>query len=323
MSKNTIFNNKNSLRFGGKIQFLDRPWVMGILNVTPDSFYPGSRVAYLASDAGGFGTGQSAGVWDHEARRSFSDIQEVGDSTVSDLVGRAGRMLGEGADILDVGGCSTRPGAVAVSEQEELERVVPAIRALKRAFPDVVLSVDTWRASVAKQAIDVGADIINDVSGGRLDSGMFDTVARLKVPYVLMHSRGTPENMASLAQYGDVVSEVVHELSERARILLDAGCSDLIIDPGFGFAKTPEQGFRLLNQLESLVQMGFPVLVGVSRKSMITRTLSAPVDSDDALWGTIVLNTLALDRGARILRVHDVAPAVQAVRLWQKLRGSE
>jgi dihydropteroate synthase len=232
-------------------------------------------------------------------------------------------MLDEGVDILDVGGCSTRPGAVAVSEQEELERVVPAIRALKRAFPDVLLSVDTWRASVAEQAIDVGADIINDVTGGRLDPGILDVVVRLKVPYVLMHSRGTPENMASLAQYGDVVSEVVQELSERARVLLDAGCSDLIIDPGFGFAKTPEQGFRLLNQLDALVQMGFPVLAGVSRKSMITRTLSVQVHSNDALWGTIVLNTLALERGARILRVHDVAPAVHAVRLWQNVGGGE
>ena len=246
MSKNTLFPFKSSLRFQGKLLFVDRPLVMGILNVTPDSFYPGSRVALSAKSAG--------------------------HSPFLDVVEQARQMMAEGADILDIGGCSTRPGAAAVSEQEELDRVVPVIRSVKRAFTDQLVSVDTWRASVAEQAISEGADLINDVSGGRLDPHMFETVIRLKVPYVLMHSRGTPESMASLAQYGDVSIEVVLELADRVKVLLDAGCSDLIIDPGFGFAKTPEQGFQLLNQLDVLVNMGFPVLVGVSRKSMITRT---------------------------------------------------
>jgi dihydropteroate synthase len=297
MSKNTLFPFKSSLRFQGKLLFVDRPLVMGILNVTPDSFYPGSRVAF--------------------------SVQSTGHSPFLDVVEQARKMLAEGADIIDIGGCSTRPGAAAVSEQEELDRVLPVIRSVKRAFPDQLVSVDTWRASVAEQAISEGADLINDVSGGRLDPHMFETVIRLKVPYVLMHSRGTPESMASLAQYGDVSTEVVFELANRVQVLLDAGCSDLIIDPGFGFAKTPEQGFQLLNQLDVLVNMGFPVLVGVSRKSMITRTLSVAVESHDALWGTLVLNTIALERGAHILRVHDVAPAVQAVRLWEKVRGAE
>ena len=297
MSKNTLFPIKSSLRFQGKLLFVDRPLVMGILNVTPDSFYAGSRVGFSA--------------------------RGVGHAPSKDVVEQARQMVAEGADILDIGGCSTRPGAPAVSEREELERVIPAIRLVKRAFPEQLISVDTWRASVAEQAISVGADLINDVSGGRLDPHLFETVVRLKVPYILMHSRGTPENMASMAQYGDVLAEVVLELSDRAQILLDAGCSDLIIDPGFGFAKTPEQGFQLLNQLDTLVNMGFPVLVGVSRKSMITRTLSVGVESHNALWGTLVLNTLALERGARILRVHDVAPAVQAVRLWQKVHDPE
>lgn len=323
MSKNTLFPIKTSVRLRDKLLFFDRPWVMGILNVTPDSFYPDSRVGFLTADHRQFGAGQSVDVQGAEATKPFINDERVVHSSLSDVLRQAGRMLTEGADILDIGGCSTRPGAAPVSEQEELARVIPAIRAVKKAFPDALLSVDTWRASVAEQAMGVGADMINDVSGGRLDSGMLGSVARLKVLYVLMHSRGTPENMASLTQYGDVVSDVIQELSERVALFLDAGCSDLIIDPGFGFAKTPNQGFQLLYQLDALVNMGFPVLVGVSRKSMITRTLSVQVDSNDALWGTLVLNTIALERGAQILRVHDVAPAVQAVCLWQKVHGSE
>jgi len=239
------------------------------------------------------------------------------------VVERARLMLADGADILDIGGCSTRPGAPAVSEPEEMARVIPAVRAVRRAFPDALISVDTWRGSVAERAVGEGADLINDVSAGRLDAGMYPAVVRLKVPYVLMHSRGTPENMGQQADYVDVVTTVVQELSERARPLLDAGFSDLILDPGFGFAKTPEQGFRLLNNLDALVRMGFPVLVGLSRKSMITRPLGVTVDSMDALWGTVVLNTLALERGACVLRVHDVAPAVRAVRLWMAVHEGE
>ncbi|MBM3918841.1 MAG: dihydropteroate synthase [Sphingomonadales bacterium] len=323
MSKNTLFPNKSSLQFRGKLLFIDRPLVMGILNVTPDSFYPDSRVGFSAVSEGCSKEASIAEATRNDVVESRSYVPVGRSGTVLAVVDRARRMMEEGVDILDIGGCSTRPGAAAVPEQEELERVIPSVRAIKGAFPELLVSVDTWRASVAEQAVGEGADLINDVSGGRIDPKLIETVIRLRVPYVLMHSRGTPENMAGLTQYEDVVTEVVRELSERAQILLDAGCSDLIIDPGFGFAKTPVQGFRLLNHLDALVRMGFPVLAGVSRKSMITRTLSVQVDSSDALWGTLVLNTLALDRGAQILRVHDVAPAVQAVRLWQKVRDNE
>ncbi len=252
---------------------------MGILNVTPDSFFAGSRVA----------------------------------SSDSELVDRAGQMLRDGATFLDIGGYSTRPGAPDISPAEETDRVLPAIEAIRRAWPDALLSVDTFRASVARQAVEAGACLVNDVSGGTLDPAMFETVAALRVPYVLMHLRGTPQTMQSLAKYNNVVLEVIDEMGRQLARLRALGQVDVMLDPGFGFAKTPAHNFTLLNQLETFNLFDEPLLVGLSRKSTIWRTLGTT--PDQALNGTTVLNTVALMKGASILRVHDVREAVEAVTL--------
>lgn len=252
---------------------------MGILNVTPDSFFAGSRVA----------------------------------SSDSELVDRAGQMLRDGATFLDIGGYSTRPGAPDISPAEETDRVLPAIETIRRAWPDALLSVDTFRASVARQAVEAGACLVNDVAGGTLDPAMFETVAALRVPYVLMHLRGTPQTMQSLAKYNNVVLEVIDEMGRQLARLRALGQVDVMLDPGFGFAKTPAHNFTLLNQLETFNLFDEPLLVGLSRKSTIWRTLGTT--PDQALNGTTVLNTVALMKGASILRVHDVREAVEAVTL--------
>jgi dihydropteroate synthase len=258
--------------------------VMGILNVTPDSFYEGSRVV-----------------------------------TEHDIVRKAERMLQEGASMLDVGGYSTRPGAQEVPEEEELERVKRAIRLLLRTFPKALISVDTFRSKVAKAAVEEGASIINDVSGGTLDAQMFKTVAELQVPYILMHMRGTPKTMSSLTNYNNLIGEILAYFHEKIFALQSLGVKDILVDPGFGFAKTVEQNFTLLNSLNHLKILGKPLLVGLSRKSMVWKTLS--VTPEEALNGTTVLHTLALTKGASVLRVHDVKEAVQAVKLYSLLEG--
>ncbi|MHC2990920.1 dihydropteroate synthase [Pontibacter sp. HJ8] len=280
-SKDKFFQKKSTLNCRGKILSLDIPLVMGILNVTPDSFYPGSRL-----------------------------------SSVEEVVQRAEAMLRDGADILDIGGYSSRPGAVDISETEELERLIPAIEAIIQAFPDAIISVDTFRARVAEATIAAGASIINDIGGGTLDEAMFDTVARLQVPYILMHMRGTPQNMNSLAAYEDVVLEVIDELQLQVDKLKKLGVNDIILDPGFGFAKTMEQNFVLMSRLEELRIMELPLLVGVSRKSMTYKLLG--IDQSEALAGTIALNTIALGKGADILRVHDVKETKQTIQLYTK-----
>ena len=255
---------------------------MGILNATPDSFFTGSRV----------------------------------DTNKS--VETAAKMLTDGATFLDVGGYSTRPGAADVSSAEEADRVLPAIEAILSQFPDALISVDTFRASVARQAVDAGACMINDVSGGTLDAAMFGTVASLPgVPYVLMHLRGNPQTMQSLAVYENVVTEVIDELAAQLAELRALGVHDVIVDPGFGFAKTPAQNFDLLSNLDAFGQFDEPVLAGLSRKSTIWKTLG--ITADEALNGTTVLNTAALLKGASILRVHDVREAVEAIKLTQQL----
>ena len=255
---------------------------MGILNATPDSFFTGSRV----------------------------------DTNKS--VETAAKMLTDGATFLDVGGYSTRPGAADVSSAEEADRVLPAIEAILSQFPDALISVDTFRASVARQAVDAGACMINDVSGGTLDAAMFETVASLPgVPYVLMHLRGNPQTMQSLAVYENVVTEVIDELAAQLAELRALGVHDVIVDPGFGFAKTPAQNFDLLSNLDAFGQFDEPVLAGLSRKSTIWKTLG--ITADEALNGTTVLNTAALLKGASILRVHDVREAVEAIKLTQQL----
>lgn len=263
------------------------PAVMAIINVTTDSFHAASRV---------------------------TDADEISR--------RAERFTAQGAVILDVGAYSTRPAAEPVAVDEELRRLETAIRAVRRAVgDDVPLSVDTFRAAVAREAAALGADIVNDVAGGTLDADMFGTVAALGVPYVLMHMRGTPQTMASLTDYsatgGDVAAGVVAELSGPLARLRQMGVADVIVDPGFGFAKTLQQNYELMRHLKALELLGAPVLVGISRKSMITRLLG--IDTADALPATTALHLAALEGGAAILRAHDPAEALQAVRLYLAL----
>jgi len=276
-------NTKKMLNCRGRLIDLSHgPAVMGILNVTPDSFYAGSRLGNTKS-------------------------------VTTEVVERAGQMLRAGATFLDIGGYSTRPGAPEISPAEEVDRILPAIAAILRAWPDALLSVDTFRADVARQAVEAGVCLVNDVAGGTLDPAMFRTVTELGVPYVLMHMRGTPQTMQSLAKYDNITLEVIDELGKQLANLRALGPKDIILDPGFGFAKTPAHNFTILNQLEAFQVFNEPLLVGVSRKSTIWRTLG--VTADEALNGTTVLNTVALLKGASILRVHDVREAVEAVTL--------
>ncbi len=236
---------------------------------------------------------------------------------MGELVATAGQMLDDGADILDVGGYSSRPGADDISVEEETRRVTIAIEAIKKAYPKAIISVDTFRANVAKSAVEEGADIINDISGGTLDERMLPTVAALNMPYILMHMRGTPQTMTSLTYYRELITDVKDFFTEQASKLRELGYqNEIILDPGFGFAKTIEQNFELLAKLEELRELNCPLLVGVSRKSMIWKTLGST--PKEALNGTTVLNSVALLKGANILRVHDVKEAVEARTLIAK-----
>lgn len=255
-----------------------QPRVMGILNGTPDSFYDGGRYY-----------------------------------TPSDALKQAEKMLADGASMIDIGAYSSRPGATDIPAAEETKRLLPIINAVRKAFPQAIISADTFRAEVAEKAVDAGADMINDISGGDLDPNMFAAVGRMRVPYILMHMKGTPQTMAQQTTYTDVVGEVCDHLLRRIRKLNEAGVTDIIIDPGFGFAKTAQQSFRLLKNLYQLTLLGMPVLAGISRKSMIYKTLG--ITAGEALNGTTAANTIALMNGASILRVHDVKEAVQAVKL--------
>lgn len=281
-----IKSTKKTLNCRGRLVDLTTPAVMGILNATPDSFYAQSRTA------------------------------------ADSVVATAEKMLADGATFLDVGGYSTRPGAASVSPAEEADRVLSAIESILSQFPDALISVDTFRASVARQAVEAGACLINDVSGGTLDEAMFGTVASLNrtglaTPYVLMHLRGNPQTMQSLTTYADLVPDVVDELAAQVVGLRALGIPDLLIDPGFGFAKTPAQNFFLLHQLTAFALFDAPILVGLSRKSTIYKTLK--ITADEAINGTTVLNTLALTNGASVLRVHDVREAVEAIKLTQQV----
>ena len=275
-----------SLNLKGRLVTIDRPWVMGIINVTPDSFYSNSRVT------------------DEQA-----------------LVERVQAMMADGVDVIDVGACSTRPGSESVDAQGEMERLEWALAVIRRVAPDVILSVDTYRADVAHRCVEQwGIDIINDISGGTLDEKMFQTVADLRVPYVLMHMRGTPETMSGLTDYDNVAADVLDWMSHRIDELRQQGVQDVIVDPGFGFAKTVEQNYELLSRLEAFHSLEAPLLVGVSRKRMIYVPLDC--DANQALNGTTVVNTIALMQGAHILRVHDVRAAAEAVKLVTLLRQS-
>jgi len=283
MAKDTFFPKNLTLNLRGKLMDLSRPKVMGIINITPDSFYAGSR---------------------HQ--------------NIDDAVTQAAKMLSEGAAILDIGAYSSRPGATDISAQEETDRLLPAIEAIVKAYPDAVLSVDTFRATVAEAAINAGAHIINDISGGTLDPEIFATVAKLQVPYILMHMKGTPQNMVKQAHYANVVTEVYDYLKERCQKLHALGVKDIIVDPGFGFAKTHDQSYELMRHLSDFNILGLPLLVGISRKRMIYQLTGGTAAG--ALNGTTVLNTIALTKGANILRVHDVKEAAEAVQLWEMCR---
>ena len=251
---------------------------MGILNVTPDSFYSGSR---------------------HTQSES--------------LLPQAEKMLREGADFLDIGGYSSRPQATDISPEEEIQRVVPAIELVKKTFPEAILSIDTFRSGVAGRALDAGAEMVNDISGGLLDEEMFQLVARWKVPYIMMHMRGTPQTMTTFTEYENVVKEVLDYFHQRIGRLQNLQVADIVIDPGFGFAKNVSQNFEMLRQLQQLRILGKPVLVGISRKSMIWKALQS--DPENALNGTTALHAIALLKGADILRVHDVKEAKEVVKL--------
>ena len=274
-----------TLSINGQLLSLHEPQVMGILNITPDSFYSGSRTE--AED---------------------------------DICRRLHQLMDEGADMIDVGAYSTRPGADDVSEEEEMERLRRGLRVVRREFPDVPVSVDTFRASVARMAVEEeGADIVNDISGGDMDRQMFRTVARLHVPYVLMHMQGVPRSMQQAPHYDNVRREVMVHLAERVDLLHQMGVADVVVDPGFGFGKTLDHNYELMEHLEDFHELGCPLLVGISRKSMIYKLVGGTPQT--ALNGTTVLNTVALLKGAHILRVHDVAPAVEAKKMYLKLKS--
>jgi dihydropteroate synthase len=266
----------------GRLLSLSSPKIMGILNLTPDSFYADSRIS----------------------------LQSLAD--------RAGAMIENGADILDLGGQSTRPNSESVEANEEADRVLPAVELLAKSFPQTILSIDTYYASVAYQACSLGAGLVNDVSGGSLDEAMIDTVAKCKVPFVCMHMRGTPQSMQSDTHYNDLMGELLDYFTGKINQCHQAGIVDVILDPGFGFAKDRAQNFHLLGHLETLHILHKPLLVGLSRKSMIYKTLGG--NASTALNGTSVLNTLALQKGAHILRVHDVKEAKEAVQLFQAVQ---
>ena len=263
----------------GRLLTFDRPMVMGVLNVTPDSFYDG-------------------GVR----------------HTVDETFLHAETMIREGADIIDIGAFSSRPGAKSISSQEEMDRALPIIETMMDSFPDILLSIDTFRADVARACVEAGVHMVNDISGGTLDENMFATVADLQVPYILMHMRGTPQTMQQLTDYDDIVTDIAVYFGEKIAVLRSLGVKDIILDPGFGFAKTVDQNYELLLRLEELQYFGLPLLGGISRKSMIYKKLG--VTPQEALNGTTALNTLLLERGVHILRVHDVREAREIIQLF-------
>lgn len=256
---------------------------MGILNVTPNSFYDGGK---------------------HKE--------------INSIIHQVDKMLSEGADFIDIGAYSSKPSAEFVSEEEEIKRLVPIVKSLVETFPNIILSVDTFRAQVAKASVEHGVAMVNDIAAGLLDDKMLETVAELKVPYIMMHMRGNPQTMQSLTDYNDIVKEMIFYFSERIQKARSFGISDIVIDPGFGFAKTLEQNYEVLHKMELFEMLELPILVGVSRKSMIYKVLEN--SPQEALNGTSVLNTIALQKGAKILRVHDVKEAVECIKLVSKLK---
>ncbi len=271
-----------TIKIKGELINFSVPKIMGILNVTPDSFYDGGK---------------------YNSEKKILDQVE--------------KMISSGADIIDVGGYSSRPGAKEISIENELSRVIPIIQLISKRFPNIIISIDTFRSKVANQAVNSGAHMINDISGGNLDSNMFKTVSKLNVPYILMHMRGSPKNMMNNTNYDDILHEIKNYFSERISKAKLEGVNDIIIDPGFGFSKTKEQNYKLMNRLEFLKEFKTPIVVGISRKSMIYKTLDTTPDK--ALNGSTILHTISLLKGANILRTHDVLEAVECVKIIRQL----
>lgn len=274
----TKFPRNTCIRVRDILIDLSTPIVMGIVNVTPDSFYAGSRIP---------------------------------DNT---LLSHVEKMLSEGMGIVDIGGYSSRPGAINITVEEEINRIVPAIKAIKKSFPELIISLDTFRSEVAEHGIVAGADIINDISGFSIDSKMVDIIAKYRIPYILMHMRGTPETMQTLTNYDSIFNEMIAYFSEKIHVLHKAGVNDIIIDPGFGFSKTIDQNYFLLDHLDDFLILNKPILAGLSRKSMIYKRMNTTPEDEKTLDGTIALNKIALKKGASILRVHDVKEAVDLIK---------
>lgn len=284
MAKDTFFSKPRFLQIRGSLIELNKPQVMGIINLTPDSFYQASRK-----------------------------------QQVQDALETARKMVADGADMLDLGAYSSRPGAENISEEDELQRLLPALEAIRTEFPDVIISIDTFRAEVAYQSVEkYKADIVNDISAGSIDNELFDIVAQLQVPYILMHSQGDPQTMQQNPRYENVTEDVCRFFADKLIELYDKGISDVILDPGFGFGKTIEHNYQLMSNLDVFRFFELPLLVGISRKSMIYKMLD--VTPIDALPGTITLNTFALMHGAAILRVHDVKETVQTLNVVQAIK---
>jgi dihydropteroate synthase len=285
-SAGKFLKRKNTINVGGELIDFSSPTVMGIVNVTPDSFYDGGKM----------------------------EDEKV-------LLAAVEKMINDGARILDIGAVSSRPGAQPVSTKVELGRLLPAVQAIRNSFPKIPISIDTFRSWVAVRVIDeIGPIIVNDISGGSLDSKMFETIGKMRVPYILSHIQGTPKEMQENPQYDDIIKDISGYLSERVKRLTKFGVLDIIIDPGFGFGKTVEHNYELLNRLDSFKVFQLPVMVGVSRKSMIWKTLGN--SPEEALNGTTVANTLALMGGADILRVHDVKEAVETVTIFSEIKAT-
>jgi dihydropteroate synthase len=283
MAKDTFLNRKHTLNLQGKLIDLSVPRVMGILNLTTDSFYSNSRT-----------------------------------SSVTEALQKTEKMLSEGATFIDIGAYSSRPGAADVSAAEESDKIVAVVEAILKAYPEALISIDTFRAQVAREAVHAGAHLINDISGGNMDEAMFETVADLNVPYIMMHMKGNPQTMQQQTNYQDMMLEISGYFAAKVVQLQKMGVKDLILDPGFGFAKTLDQNYLLLQQMQQLDIFELPVLVGFSRKSMIYKFLGG--EPENALNGTTVLNTIALLKGAGILRVHDVKAAAESIALVQKMK---
>ncbi len=274
-----------TLNCRGRLVDLSTPKIMGIINATPDSFYSKSRVA-----------------------------------TSDDLKIRIEQMIAEGVDIIDIGAYSSRPNADHISQEEELNRLLPLVEFIKKDYPGLLISIDTFRAKVANECIQRGVDLINDISGGQIDDELLEVIANKEVPYILMHMRGTPQTMMQDTQYEHLTNELLHYFSKGIQKAKQTGVNDVIIDPGFGFSKTLEQNYQLLNQLDALNSLEVPMLIGISRKSMIYKALDS--SADKALNGTTALHMIALSKGANILRVHDVKEAVECVKLHQLINDS-